>query len=117
MTPPFISSMGFILFMQKNGLLQQLFPFTGRLSESFFSFWGLVLVMSLHVLPFMISILKNAMLNISSSLDEAGQIFGGNFFYRFRRILAPLPVSYTHLSTTVAAPAFVPSSSTSICVL
>ena len=90
MTPPFISSMGFILFMQKNGLLQQLFPFTGRLSESFFSFWGLVLVMSLHVLPFMISILKNAMLNISSSLDEAGQIFGGNFFYRFRRILAPL---------------------------
>lgn len=38
----------------------------------------------------MISILKNAMLNISSSLDEAGQIFGGNFFYRFRRILAPL---------------------------
>lgn len=36
MTPPYISSMGWILFMQKRGLFQQLFPFTGNISESFF---------------------------------------------------------------------------------
>lgn len=36
MTPPYISSMGWILFMQKRGLFQQLFPQTGSLSEQFF---------------------------------------------------------------------------------
>ena len=40
MTPPYIASMGWILFMQRRGLFQQLFPFTGRISESFFSFGG-----------------------------------------------------------------------------
>lgn len=36
MTPPYISSMGWILFMQKRGLFQQLFPQTGNVSERFF---------------------------------------------------------------------------------
>ena len=90
MTPPYIASMGWILFMQKNGLFQQLFPGTGHLSEAFFSFGGLVLVMSLHVFPFMLSILQNAMRNIPSSLEESGAVFGGGFGYRLRKILAPL---------------------------
>ena len=38
MTPPYIASMGWILFMQKRGLFQQLFPTTGSFSEGFFSF-------------------------------------------------------------------------------
>lgn len=90
MTPPFISSMGWILFMQRRGLMQQLFPFTGYLSESFFSFWGLAMVMALHVYPFMVTILKNAMLNISSNFDEAGAVFGGSLRYRIVKILIPL---------------------------
>lgn len=90
MTPPYISSMGWILFMQKRGLLQQMFPFTGNLSESFFSLAGLTLAMSLHVFPFMTTILKNALLNISTNLEESGEVFGGGFWYRFRRITLPL---------------------------
>jgi iron(III) transport system permease protein len=90
MTPPYISSMGWILFMQKRGLLEQLLPFTKNLNARFFSFAGLVLVMSFHVFPFLYEILKNAMLNIGSSMDEAGEISGGNFFYRTRRIFLPL---------------------------
>jgi iron(III) transport system permease protein len=38
MTPPYIASMGWILFTQKRGLFQQLFPFSGAFSEGFFSF-------------------------------------------------------------------------------
>ena len=72
MTPPYIASMGWILFMQKKGLFQQLFPGSGSISEGFFSFGGLVLTMSLHVFPFMLTILKNAMLNIPASLEESG---------------------------------------------
>lgn len=90
MTPPYIGSMGWILFMQKRGLLQQLLPFTGTWSEGFFSFFGLVLVMSLHIFPFMVGILKNALLNIPPSLEECGAVFGGSFLYRLRRIQLPL---------------------------
>lgn len=90
MTPPYIASMGWILFMQKRGLFQQLFPFTGAWSEGFFSFFGLVLVMSLHTFPFMTGILKNALLNMPSSLEESGAVYGGSFLYRLRRILLPL---------------------------
>lgn len=90
MTPPYIASMGWILFMQKRGLFQQLFPTTGSWSEGFFSFGGLVLVMSLHVFPFMMTMLKNAIVNIPASLEESGAVFGAGFLKRLRRIFAPL---------------------------
>lgn len=90
MTPPYIASMGWILFMQKNGLFQQLFPRTGSWSEGFFCFGGLVLVMSLHVFPFLMTMLKNAMRNIPASLEESGAVFGAGFGMRLRKIFAPL---------------------------
>ena len=90
MTPPYIASMGWILFMQKKGLLQQLIPATAGSEKSFFTLGGLVLVMSLHVFPFMLTMLKNAMLNIPSSLEEAGAVFGAGFFARLRKIFLPL---------------------------
>ena len=90
MTPPYIASMGWILFMQKRGLFQQLFPFTGKWSEGFFCFGGLVLVMSLHVFPFLMTMLKNAMLNIPASLEESGAVFGAGAGLRLRKIFAPL---------------------------
>ena len=90
MTPPYIASMGWILFMQKRGLFQQLFPATGSWSEGFFCFGGLVLVMSLHVFPFLMTMLKNAMLNIPASLEESGAVFGAGVTLRLRKIFAPL---------------------------
>lgn len=90
MTPPYIASMGWILFMQKRGLLQQLIPGAAGSENWFFTLGGLVLVMSLHVFPFMLTILKNAMLNIPSSLEESGAVFGAGFGYRLRRIFLPL---------------------------
>lgn len=90
MTPPYIASMGWILFMQKKGLLQQLLPATAGSEKIFFSLGGLVLVMSLHVFPFMLTMLKNAMLNIPSSLEEAGAVFDAKFTVRMRKIFLPL---------------------------
>ncbi|MDR1704516.1 MAG: iron ABC transporter permease [Clostridiales bacterium] len=90
MTPPYIASMGWILFVQKRGLFQQLFPGTGAFSERFISFGGLVLVMSLHVFPFMLTILKNALINIGAGMEESAAIYGGGFWYRLRRVTLPL---------------------------
>ena len=47
-------------------------------------------MMSLHVFPFMLTMLKNAMLNIPSSLEEAGAVFGAGFSARMRKIFLPL---------------------------
>lgn len=90
MTPPYIASMGWILFMQKRGLLSQLIPAAQGSEKWFFSLGGLVLVMSLHVFPFMLTLLKNALLNIPSSIEEAGSVFGAGFGRRMRKIFLPL---------------------------
>lgn len=90
MTPPYIASMGWILFMQKRGLLQQLVPAMQGCQDWFFTLGGLVAVMSFHVFPFMLTILKNAMLNVPSSLDEAGAVFGASFGLRLRKLFLPL---------------------------
>lgn len=93
MTPPYIASMGWILFMQKRGLLEQLFPATKIFNQYFFSIFGLIVVMSLHIFPFMVMILKNAMLNIPQSLEESGAVFGASFTKRNRKIFLPLITS------------------------
>lgn len=90
MTPPYIASMGWILFMQRRGLMQQLFPSLAFISDWFFSLGGLVLVMSFHVFPFMMTMMKNAMLSVPSSLDEAGSVLGIPFRTRLRRLFMPL---------------------------
>ena len=90
MTPPYIASMGWILFMQKRGLMQQLFPDLAFITDWFFSLAGLVLVMSFHVFPFMMTMMKNAMLSVPSSLDEAGAVLGAPFRVRIRKLFMPL---------------------------
>lgn len=90
MTPPYIAAMGWILFMQKRGLLEQMVPAAGHLTPAFFSLAGLVLVMSLHTAPFMVTMLKNAILNIGGNLEEAASVSGAGFGLRMRRVLLPL---------------------------
>ncbi|EHS59916.1 ABC transporter permease [Paenibacillus sp. Aloe-11] len=93
MTPPYIGSMGWILFMQKNGYLVQLLPELHVFMSSFFSFGGMVMIMSLHLFPFLYLLLRGALVRIGGSLEEAGAVMGGNFWYRFRRIILPLLLS------------------------
>lgn len=90
MTPPYIASMGWILFMQKRGLLQQLIPAAEGSEDLFFTLTGLVLVMSFHLFPFAFTILKNAMMNLPDSLDEAAAIYGAGSRRRIFKISLPL---------------------------
>ncbi|WP_443744174.1 ABC transporter permease [Sutterella sp.] len=90
MTPPYIGAMGWILFMQKRGLLEQMVPGVAPYTSAFFSLGGLVFVMSLHALPFMVTMMKNALLRVPGNLEEAGAVAGAGFLMRMRRILLPL---------------------------
>ncbi|WP_206023582.1 ABC transporter permease [Saccharibacillus alkalitolerans] len=93
MTPPYIGSMGWILFMQKNGYLAQLLPGLSGLTPAFFSFAGMVAIMSLHLFPFLYLLLRGALERIGGSLEEAGAVMGATPLYRFRRIIVPLLLS------------------------
>ncbi len=90
MTPPYIGAMGWILSMQSNGYAEQLFPFLSSVTPYFFSYFGMVLVMSLHLFPFIYLIMRNNLENIGGRLEEAGLIHGGSFMYRVKRIIIPL---------------------------
>lgn len=90
MTPPYIASMGWILFMQKRGLLQQMVPFVTQSHKWFFSLAGLVIVMTFSNFPFMVNLMREAMSNVPQSLDESGAVFGASLSKRIRKILLPL---------------------------
>ncbi len=93
MTPPYIGSMGWILFMERRGFLEQLLPWTEHVTPAFFSLFGMVAIMSLHLYPFLYLILRNALQQIGSNYEEAGAVHGGGFAYRLRTIVLPLMVS------------------------
>src|SRR5699024_11819115 len=91
MTPPYIGSMGWILFMQHNGYYEQIFqseaPFT------FFSVAGMVFIMSMHLYPFLYLMLKNALLRFDGSFQDATLIYGGNPIMNWIQTIMPLLLS------------------------
>ncbi|MFC3610683.1 iron ABC transporter permease [Staphylococcus piscifermentans] len=93
MTPPYIGAMGWMLTMQHNGLLEQLVPGAAKVTPLFFSFFGMALIMSCHLAPFLYVVLKKALLNVQQSQEEAALVYGGSFMYRFRRVILPMFVS------------------------
>ncbi len=91
MTPPYIGSMGWILFMQHNGYYEQLFsraaPFT------FFHVAGMVFIMSMHLYPFLYLMLKNTLMRMNGSFQEATLIYGRNPVFNWIRVTLPLLLS------------------------
>lgn len=93
MTPPYIGAMGWILFMQPNGYYDEFINLPINLNEHFFSLSGMVIIISLQTFPFLYLILKNALIKIGGSREEAAYIHGGKGFYTFRRVILPLLLS------------------------
>ncbi|WP_059049155.1 ABC transporter permease [Paenibacillus senegalimassiliensis] len=93
MTPPYIGSMGWILFMQRGGYLQQWLPGSVAVSDAFFGFGGMALIMCLHLFPFLYLLLRDAIIRIGGNLEEAGAVHGASSSYRFRKIMLPLLLS------------------------
>lgn len=90
MVPPYINSMGWMLFMQRNGILYRNIPFLRPLANSFYSFFGMVWIMSMHTSPFLMTMLKGAFLSFPKSLDDASDVYMKNRFKRFIKVYAPI---------------------------
>ncbi len=90
MVPPYINSMGWMLFMQRNGILYRNIPFLRPLAKSFYSFFGMVWIMSMHTSPFLMTMLKGAFSSFPKSLDDANDVYVKNRFSRFMKVYAPI---------------------------
>ncbi|WP_117235006.1 ABC transporter permease [Vibrio maerlii] len=93
MTPPFIDSMGWMIFMQHRGYLEQLFPFFSGRQDWFFSLAGMILIMSLSLFPFMYLVIKNCLLRIGASVEEAALIYGASRWRMLTKVTFPLVIS------------------------
>ncbi|USD61235.1 iron ABC transporter permease [Vibrio sp. SCSIO 43140] len=93
MTPPFIDSMGWMIFMRPRGYLEQLLPGLAGLQTGFFSLAGMVLIMSLSLFPFMYLVIKNSLLRINASVEEAAIIYGASKLRILAKVFLPLLIS------------------------
>ena len=61
--------------MQRNGILWQLSPIFKPLCKQFYSFFGMVWIMSMHTFPFLMTIIKNAILSFPRSISDATDVY------------------------------------------
>lgn len=88
MIPPYIAALGWIMLLQPNGYVQQL---VGINAASFlFSFWGVVFVMTLNVVPVVYFAVSRGMATSGARLADVGRVCGGGAWRCFWRITLPL---------------------------
>jgi len=90
MGPPYLMSMGWIMFMEPNGYLDHLAPALAGLGSAFFSLWGLVLIMTLHLFPISLLAALQAMETVRTRYDPAATVHGAPLWYRVVRIWLPV---------------------------
>jgi iron(III) transport system permease protein len=88
MIPPYIAALGWIMMLQPNGYAQQLLGI--RASGFLFSFWGVVFVMTLNVLPVVYFAVSRGMAASGSRLADVGRVCGAGTWRCFWRITLPL---------------------------
>lgn len=92
--PPFVGAIGWILLGGPNaGWINRIYmAITGAESGPFniFSFWGLVLVISLYVFPLVYVFTKSALDLVSTEMEEAAAILGSGPASTTVRITLPL---------------------------
>lgn len=90
MTPPYLGSMAWILWMRSGGYLQQLFPLIHEPERLFYNFFMLAFIMSLHIFPFLYWSLKEAFYMVGSSIEEAAILYGRGTIIERIRLWTPL---------------------------
>lgn len=90
MGPPYLMSMGWIMFMDPNGYLDRLVPALAGLGTAFFSLWGLVLIMTLHLFPISLLAAMQAIETVRTRYDPAASAHGAPLWYRILRIWLPV---------------------------
>ncbi len=88
--PPYINSMGWRLFRQRNGILYRVRPALRPLATSFYSFFGMAWIRARHTSPFLRTRLKSAFLSFPKSLDDARDVYVDKGYKKRTRVYAPI---------------------------
>lgn len=88
--PPYIAALAWMMTLQTQGFLQQL---TGTNGDSFvFSFWGIVMVMTLNVFPVVYFAVSRTLAAVGGRFASVGRVSGATPWQAFWRITLPLSV-------------------------
>lgn len=88
MVPPYIAALGWIMFLQPRGYLQQLVGV--NLGEFLFSVYGVAFVMTLNVFPVVYFAVSRGLAASGSRLSDAARVAGASPWQCFARITLPL---------------------------
>lgn len=86
--PPYIGSMSWIQLLQNNGYIQQIFGV--NFGPELFSFFGMTLVMALHLFPLIYFSASVSFGVVGRKYGEVAMLFGGRFRQVFFGINLPL---------------------------
>lgn len=90
MSPPFIGAYSWILLLGNNGLITRWFKELGLDVPSIYGFTGIVLVLTLQLVPLIFTYLMGAWRTIDVSLLEAAESMGMTGWRRALKVITPL---------------------------
>jgi len=90
MSPPFIGAYSWILLLGNNGLINRWFKDLGLEVPSIYGFAGIVLVLTLQLVPLIFTYLMGAWRTIDVSLLEAAESMGVTGWQRALKVITPL---------------------------
>ena len=90
MSPPFIGAYSWILLLGNNGLITRWFKDLGLEVPSIYGFTGIVLVLTLQLVPLIFTYLMGAWRTIDVSLLEAAESMGMTGWRRALKVITPL---------------------------
>lgn len=91
-TPSYLIAQGWILLLQRNGILSQVIPASNSISNWFFTPVTLVVIMGLKHFPLVYIAVSNALLGLGSEYENASRLSGASQLTSWFRINIPLLV-------------------------
>lgn len=101
LSPPFIGAYSWILLLGRNGFITRLFEQIGITLPTIYGFYGMILVFTLKLFPFVYLYVSGALSNMDSSLEEAAENLGMS---RVRKLLT---LTFPVIMPTISAGALV----------
>jgi ABC-type Fe3+ transport system, permease component len=90
MSPPFIGSYSWILLLGRSGIVTKFFASIGIRTPSIYGFIGILVVLTLQLIPLIFMYLMGALKNIDNSIIEAAESMGCTGVKKIIKVIYPL---------------------------
>lgn len=90
LSPPFIGAYSWVLLLGRSGWITKFFASMGLTTPPIYGFWGIILVLVLHLYPFIYLYVSGALKKVDMSLLEAAEGLGCTHIKRIITVVIPL---------------------------